>query len=88
MVWGERERAATELARVGALLQAEFAVVAETVLLNGHPSDALVGLCRDSGATLMAVGRRGSGASKALLGSVAVALACGAPAPVLIVGGI
>ncbi len=86
MVRGERERAAAELGRVAALLHAEFAVVAETVLLTGRPADALASRCREERFTLMAIGRRGSGASTSLLGSVAGTLAREAPAPVLIVG--
>lgn len=86
MIRGERERATAELGRVAALLHAEFAVVPETVLLTRRPVEALTSRCREERFTLMAIGRRGSGASKSLLGSVAVAFAREAPTPVLIVG--
>jgi nucleotide-binding universal stress UspA family protein len=57
----------------------------DAVLLEGKPADALARFAADGGYELIAVGRRGRGATKALLGSTAEALARGADIPVLIV---
>jgi nucleotide-binding universal stress UspA family protein len=54
------------------------------VLLTGRPADALMNHATEQGYDLLAIGRRGRGASKALLGSTAVRSANG-PIPVLIV---
>jgi nucleotide-binding universal stress UspA family protein len=54
------------------------------VLLTGQPADALVKHAADEGYDLLAIGRRGRGASKALLGSTADRAARG-PIPVLVV---
>jgi nucleotide-binding universal stress UspA family protein len=56
-----------------------------SVLLSGSPADALGRLCAEEGYDLVAVGARGRGASKLLLGSVATRLAKGSGVPVLIV---
>jgi nucleotide-binding universal stress UspA family protein len=61
------------------------AVKPDAVLLEGKPADALARFAADGGYELIAVGRRGRGATKALLGSTAEALARGADIPVLIV---
>jgi nucleotide-binding universal stress UspA family protein len=45
------------------------------VVLNGQPADALVHHAITEGYELLAIGRRGRGASKALLGSTAVRVA-------------
>ncbi len=54
------------------------------VLLTGQPADALMNHATEQGYDLLAIGRRGRGASKALLGSTAARSANG-PMPVLIV---
>ena len=60
-------------------------VTAETVLLQGRPAEALSDYAELEGHTIMAIGSRGRGASKALLGSVASRLAQRSPTPVLVV---
>lgn len=54
------------------------------VLLSGQPADALIRYATEEGYDLLAIGRRGRGASKVLLGSTASRVA-NAPVPVLIV---
>jgi nucleotide-binding universal stress UspA family protein len=54
------------------------------VLLSGQPADALIRHATEEGYDLLAIGRRGRGASKALLGSTASRVT-NAPIPVLIV---
>ena len=56
-----------------------------TMLLSGLPADALMKYASQEGYHMIAVGRRGSGASKAFLGSTASQLANGTDVPVLIV---
>jgi nucleotide-binding universal stress UspA family protein len=77
--------------RARALLEAAaksvFTVSAETVLLQGRPADALSRHVEREGHNIVAIGSRGRGATKALLGSVASRLARHSPAPVLIVSG-
>jgi nucleotide-binding universal stress UspA family protein len=58
---------------------------AGTILLAGQPADALMKLASQEAYHIIAVGRRGSGASKAFLGSTASQLANGSDVPVLIV---
>jgi nucleotide-binding universal stress UspA family protein len=58
----------------------------ETVLLAGVPARALLEHATSSRADVLAIGSRGRGASKALLGSVATSLAANAPVPVLVIG--
>jgi nucleotide-binding universal stress UspA family protein len=56
-----------------------------TVVLVGKPSTALTKYAKDEGYGLLVVGRRGHGASKALLGSTAMQLGHGTDVPVLVV---
>jgi nucleotide-binding universal stress UspA family protein len=56
-----------------------------TVLLVGQPAAALMKHAAEEGYELLVVGRRGHGASKALLGSTAMRLAHAAGVPVLVV---
>jgi nucleotide-binding universal stress UspA family protein len=56
-----------------------------TVVLVGRPSTELAKHAADEGFQLLVVGRRGHGASKALLGSTAKDLGHGADVPVLVV---
>lgn len=57
---------------------------ADAVLLEGNPADALRSYALAESFDIVVVGRRGRGASTALLGSVAIALAGGSGVPVLI----
>jgi nucleotide-binding universal stress UspA family protein len=54
------------------------------VVLSGQPADALMRHAATDGYDMLAIGRRGRGASKAVLGSTAARVADG-PIPVLIV---
>lgn len=56
-----------------------------TVVLGGEPAEALGRYALDEGYELIAVGCRGSGLSKRVLGSCAAKLARHAPVPVLVV---
>jgi nucleotide-binding universal stress UspA family protein len=59
----------------------------ELVLLRGAPADALRSYAEEQRFDVLAVGTRGRGASKVLLGSVASGLAQRSPIPVLLVPG-
>jgi nucleotide-binding universal stress UspA family protein len=59
--------------------------VAGAVVLIGKPSEALSSYATSNDFEMLVVGRRGRGASRALLGSTATQLAHGADVPVLIV---
>jgi nucleotide-binding universal stress UspA family protein len=78
----DEQRARTHLA---AAASSVGIVTAQTVLLQGRPADALSEYAEREGHSMMAIGSRGRGASKALLGSVASRLAQRSPTPVLIV---
>jgi nucleotide-binding universal stress UspA family protein len=58
---------------------------ASTVLLRGNPASTLRDFAARSGYKLLAVGTRGAGRSRAVLGSVATSLARGSEVPVLLV---
>ena len=62
------------------------ASVTECTVLHGRPSEALRQWASEGGYDLIAVGARGSGLSKRLIGSAAYELAQGGKVPVLIVG--
>ncbi|MGZ8613991.1 MAG: universal stress protein [Actinomycetota bacterium] len=78
----ERQRMLDALEAASALLPDRQP---DTVLLEGKPSDALARYAAEGGYELLVVGRRGDGASKALLGSTAATLARGGEVPILIV---
>ena len=59
----------------------------DTVVLTGKPADALIAQASDGAFDVLAVGCRGRGASRLVMGSVATRLSRGAPTPVLIVSG-
>lgn len=59
---------------------------ADLQILSGLPADELVHLAREDGYDVLAVGSRGSGRTKALLGSTASRLARGTAVPVLTFG--
>lgn len=56
-------------------------------ILHGHPAAALSQYAAEGGYGLIAVGARGSGVTKAILGSAASQLARDSKVPVLLVGG-
>ena len=57
----------------------------DTVVLAGKPADALASHAVDGNFDVLAIGCRGRGASKLVMGSVATQLSRGTPTPVLIV---
>jgi nucleotide-binding universal stress UspA family protein len=79
----EEEKQARD--RLQAAARSVSPMSAETVLLQGQPADALSRHVEREGHNVMAIGSRGRGASKALLGSVASRLARHSSTPVLIV---
>jgi nucleotide-binding universal stress UspA family protein len=76
------EAHAVELLEAAASSVSEFA--AGRVLLTGRPADALIKHATEEDFDLLAIGRRGSGASKALLGSTAIR-ATNSPIAVLVI---
>jgi nucleotide-binding universal stress UspA family protein len=60
----------------------------ETIILVGQPSEALVEYAHERYYDLLAVGSRGRGISKAILGSVASQLVRQARVPVLVAGSV
>jgi nucleotide-binding universal stress UspA family protein len=79
----DTERLATEgLERSAASVRS---IDPNTALLVGHPATALMKHAVEEGYEVLVVGRRGHGATKALLGSTAMRLAHGAGIPVVIV---
>jgi nucleotide-binding universal stress UspA family protein len=60
----------------------------DLILVPGQPAEALQRLAVEGGYDLLAVGSRGTGLSKVLLGSTASALAAKAKIPVLLAGGL
>lgn len=78
-----RERALAELARHARL---SGVVGAGEELLHGPPAQALSDFAVSGNYHMLAVGGRGKGLSKAIIGSTATALAAKCPVPVLIVG--
>ena len=77
----EKDRARTEIARAASASGVE----PETILLAGRPAEALRKHAVEEGYELIVVGRRGRGASRVLIGSVASELARGGEVPVLVV---
>jgi nucleotide-binding universal stress UspA family protein len=61
--------------------------VPELEILHGHPSTALGRFAAEGRYQLIAVGTRGAGISKAILGSAASELARDSKVPILVVGG-
>jgi nucleotide-binding universal stress UspA family protein len=82
----ERTHAESALRAAAEQFRARTGIAPAEVLAPGKPADALRARADEVGCALIAVGRRGRGASKALLGSVATALSHDAPVPVLIIG--
>jgi nucleotide-binding universal stress UspA family protein len=80
--WGTERDATEELVRsAGSVTDREPG----TVLLAGHPATALLKYATEEGYEVLFVGRRGHGASKALLGSTAMRLAQDGGVPVVVV---
>lgn len=77
----ENDRAKDDLVRAANAT----ALGPETILLSGRPAEALRKHAVEQGYALIVVGRRGHGASRVLLGSVASELARGGEVAVLIV---
>lgn len=83
---GAAQRAVrTELERVAELVSGSLPRHVETVVLTGRPAAALSEQAADGRFDVLAVGARGRGASKLLMGSVATRLSRGASTPLLIV---
>lgn len=82
----DQEQAEAALASAARVTGAALDRAPETVLLAGVPARALLEHATSTGSHLLAIGSRGRGASKALLGSVATHLAARAPVPVLVIG--
>jgi nucleotide-binding universal stress UspA family protein len=80
--WSDEADAVSALERIAAALPGHEP---GAVVLRGRPADALVRHADEHGAELLVVGRRGHGATKALLGSTAHRLAQREGVPVLIV---
>jgi nucleotide-binding universal stress UspA family protein len=82
---GLRDAARAELDRMAAAVAGRPGSPPQTWLLAGRPAEALQQHAAAEGFDILAVGRRGRGASRRLLGSVASRLAEGGPVPTLIV---
>jgi nucleotide-binding universal stress UspA family protein len=83
---GGRETERAALAELEARADALRGTRPGVELLHGRPADTLSRFAVENGYDLLAVGTRGVGLSKALLGSVAHTLASAAMVPVLLVG--
>jgi len=84
--WEERDQAKVSLTDAATIAEESLHRSPETVLLAGPPAKALLDHATTTGVSLLAIGSRGHGATKALLGSVASHLAAANATPVLIVG--
>ena len=82
---GAHDAVRTELERVAELVSGSLPRLVETMVLTGKPAVALSEQAADGQFDVLAVGSRGRGASKLLMGSVATGLSGGASTPVLIV---
>jgi nucleotide-binding universal stress UspA family protein len=79
----EIERKAAEtLERAASSVEAQQP---SAIILTGRPADALMRCAADEGYEVIAIGRRGRGANKALMGSTATRLTNAADVPVLVV---
>ncbi|HUP72701.1 MAG TPA: universal stress protein [Acidimicrobiales bacterium] len=81
----ERTRATAALRGAALAAAGRTGIEPETVLLAGHPPDALARFAGDEGFGLVVIGGSGRGLSKALLGSTAQALSRNCPVPVFVV---
>jgi nucleotide-binding universal stress UspA family protein len=86
VAWPEQDDALAELERRASEISNRGGPRPETVLLSGVPAEALQRFARERGFDVLVVGRRGRGASRAFLGSVATRLARESLVPVLLVG--
>lgn len=80
------ERAAEILDEAAASVTAAGGPVPTTVVLTGQPAETLIGYAGSEGYTLVAAGRRGSGASKHIIGSAASRLSSHTGLPVILFG--
>ena len=83
--WDGEQQAVAALEHEAAAMDNDGAGMGLEVV-RGHPSHALTQLAVEGGYHLLAIGARGAGASKALMGSAASELARGSVVPVLLVG--
>jgi nucleotide-binding universal stress UspA family protein len=79
--------ATAELERAVAAVGQSLPRPPETTVLTGKPVEALIARAAEGDIDVLAVGSRGRGASKLIMGSVATRLSRGAPTPVLVVSG-
>lgn len=84
--WDERSDALRNLERHAQAVADGCDVRPDTVLLTGRPADALQAHARNNDYDVLVIGRRGRGATKALLGSVAAQVSRDANMPVLLIG--
>ncbi len=84
--WDEREAALRNLERHAQAVAEGCNIRPETVLLTGRPAEALQAHARINNYDVLVIGRRGRGATKAILGSVATHVSRDANMPVLLVG--
>jgi nucleotide-binding universal stress UspA family protein len=83
---GPAHRAASlELSRAADAVSESVPNDVDTAMLAGKPADALVAHATAGQYDVIAVGSRGRGATKLMMGSVATRLSRGAPVPVLVV---
>lgn len=80
-----RDHATAQLAKAAAQAEATIGRTVGQTLLTGDPAHALDDHARSGGYDLVVLGNRGSGATTALLGSVALELAGSSSTPLLIV---
>jgi nucleotide-binding universal stress UspA family protein len=80
----QERRAGEELRRLEAGMPGRGV---ELEVLHGHPATALQDFAAAGGYELIVIGTRGTGITKAILGSAASELARGSDVPVLLVGG-
>lgn len=83
--WVPGHQGETAEAQLAAACSAHPQLDASAVVLRGEPVAALRDYVRRLGYEVLVVGTRGEGKTRAMLGSVAVALARGAGIPVLLV---
>lgn len=72
------------LEETAGLLAERIGFTPASVVLSGPPADTLAGHAASEGFGMIAIGSRGEGMTKRLLGSCAERLAAGSPVPVLV----
>ncbi len=84
--WDERDGALRNLEQHAQAVAEACNIRPDTVLLAGQPAEALQAHARSNDYDVLVIGRRGHGATKALLGSVATRVSREATMPVLLMG--